>query len=281
MATAPFNINQLVPADNDFASQFPATERLYRDIVESWFLVDGNNMGRKNKLSLDHQENAPAGVANVVTVWADQSGLLQARNGTGSIFALMHPLGVVLEHSLPTLPEGFIWADGSAVTSTYPAYRAALVAAGNPYGTDGTDPLRPDHRERVAAGKGNMGGTSSPGRLDSAVTLGGSQGTKSITLSSDNMPSHTHSIGSVADHFHYEFNTSSSLGGLEESTYPTRGANWPSDAAYIIGGNATAPTLGRSSLAGGHTHSLGNTGGGVAHTNVQPTLILNFIIRAY
>lgn len=39
MATPPFNIAETIPADNGVAAQFPATERTFRDIVESWLLL--------------------------------------------------------------------------------------------------------------------------------------------------------------------------------------------------------------------------------------------------
>lgn len=267
MASPPFNINQLVPADNDIVSQFPATERTFRDIVESWFLVDGNTMGRKNKVSFDHQNTDPAGTDDVTTVWADSAGILRAKIGTGNAMALDVPLGTILEYSLTTLPEGYIWADGTAVTSAYPAYRAALIAAGNPYGSDGVNPLRPDRRERVAAGKGNMGGTSSPGRLDSATTLGGTQGAKSITLLASQIPPLTGTTSTDGAHTHNFFAVLSITGPV-----------------VLGGGQASphSPTTGTTTSNGAHSHTVTIPNASQTATPVvQPTIIMNYIIRAY
>lgn len=262
MALPPFNINQSVPGDSDIVSQYPVAERLFRDIVESWFLVDGNNMGRLNKASLDFQTNAPTGTANVTTIWANETGALNARVGTSPVLQLTVPVGTMLEYSLPALPEGYIWANGQPVTSTYPVYRAALIAAGNPYGTDGTNPLRPDRREKVGAGLGTMGGTSSPGLLDNASTLGGVQGNKSVTLTEAQIPAHTHTA-TVTDPGHNHtvasgvaFTGSSGGVGMQAATQTT------------------------STSVTGVTVTVNATGGGLGHPNVQPTIILNYIIRA-
>lgn len=269
MASPPFNINQLVPADNDIVSQFPSTERLFRDIVESWFLVDGNTMGRKNKVSFDHQNTDPAGTDDVTTVWADSAGILRAKIGTGNAMALDVPLGTILEYSLATLPEGYIWADGTAVTSAYPAYRAALIAAGNPYGSDGVNPLRPDRRERVAAGKGNMGGTSSPGRLDSATTLGATQGSKNHVLTIAQMPAHNHG---VTDPGHFHATSGIVVGHSFLNTVQGGGGGNTLPHGAVPNPNTVSQTTGIT---------INNSGGGEAHPNVQPTIIMNFIIRAY
>src|SRR5688572_13677243 len=39
MASPPFNIAETIPANSDQLSAYPAAERTFRDIVESWFLL--------------------------------------------------------------------------------------------------------------------------------------------------------------------------------------------------------------------------------------------------
>jgi len=45
MASPPFSIAETVPADDDVAANFPAAERTFRDIVESWLLIEHNTYG--------------------------------------------------------------------------------------------------------------------------------------------------------------------------------------------------------------------------------------------
>ncbi len=39
-ASAPFDPDETKPADTDVVSQYPAIERTYRDVIESWLVVD-------------------------------------------------------------------------------------------------------------------------------------------------------------------------------------------------------------------------------------------------
>ncbi len=45
MATAPFDIDDTVPADTDVVSTFPAVERTFRDIVEDWINTEHDPSG--------------------------------------------------------------------------------------------------------------------------------------------------------------------------------------------------------------------------------------------
>lgn len=156
----------------------------------------------------------------------------------------MAPTGVVLPFAGPTAPTGWLLCDGSAVSRT--TYAALFTAIGTTYGAgDGSSTFAlPDMKGRVPAGK-----EASATRLTSAgsgvdgATLGATGGAETHTLSSAQMPAHTHTVGAVIG------GRNTSTGGGEQITY-----------------------------AGSSTAS-GSAGSGNAHNNTQPTIVLNYIIK--
>lgn len=106
----------------------------------------------------------------------------------------------------------------------------------------------PDARGRVIAGLDNMGGTTasrltSSGSGITGTTLGASGGSETHTLTTAQMPAHTHNVP---------------LG------YATTG---------------TPQTIDTSGYAGANTVATSSAGSGNAHQNTQPTLVLNKIIK--
>lgn len=103
------------------------------------------------------------------------------------------PVGTALEYYGSVLPQGHLWADGSAIVAANYVELAALL---------GTNV--PDRRGRVGVGRDNMGGT-----VAGRVTVGGSGitgtsllaagGGESTTLSTAMLPSHVH--GTISQHF--------------------------------------------------------------------------------
>ena len=164
--------------------------------------------------------------------------------------------GVVLDYALPTTPSSaWLMCYGQALTTSMPLaanLRNKLIAAGSPYGVDGSsNPLLPDGRGRVFAGKDNMGGTVA-GRLTTAgaavdgLTLGAAGGQQTQTLTVAQIPSHTHRVQLDA----------------------TPGGNPTNIAA---GAAAAAAPL--------YPNLMEAIGGGQAHPNVQPTMVMNKIIK--
>lgn len=150
--------------------------------------------------------------------------------------------------------------DSSGVATTRGANAAADFAANKRLPT-------PDLRGRVAAGRDNMGGTSA-NRLGTFINggLGATGGFEGITLSTTEMPSHTHTQNA---HSHkmgfannattistYGFTSVTSTTGVQSAT----GAVRQSDSESVTATNQ-------------------NTGGGAAHNNVQPTWVTNKIIK--
>ena len=157
--------------------------------------------------------------------------------------------GVVLPFAGSTAPTGSLLCFGQAVNRTTYAALFAIIATTYGIGDGSTTFNVPDLRGRSIAGVDNMGGTAA-GRITAAgsgitgTTLGASGGTETHTLITAEMPSHTHALS---------------------DGYPgvNSGGSWQNQGGGY----------------GGPIFSIGSTGGDGAHLNVQPTLVLNYIIK--
>lgn len=171
--------------------------------------------------------------------------------------------GVLWFGDLESVPSNFIVPDGSIVNiSDYPDLFAIW---GTKYGGNGTTTFGLPNLKGKVVVMMDQNDTD-------FNTIGGTGGEKTHTLTTNEMPSHTHtqkSITNPGDHAHNTWNAFSfkhASGGVT-----TKATGEPSDGR----GN---PTQG----AGGHTHTvtLNNTGGGGSHNNLQPYIVAYYIIKA-
>lgn len=187
------------------------------------------------------------------------------------------PPACVLGFAGPTPPAGFLLPAGQSVAqATYPALCSALGATV----VAGMFTL-PDYRGRVLAGADNMGG-SAAGRLTS-YTLGTTGGEQTHTLSSTEMPAHSHPVTdpghnhTLTDPHHSHAPNgggnfiSTGVGGVPASNYPNY--NW---SQYSTTAAASTGITQAAATTGVTTNSVG---GGAAHNNVQPTAAVNWIIK--
>jgi microcystin-dependent protein len=202
---------------------------------------------------------------NKITGMGD--GLAAQDGATMANLAAYMPAGVIVPYGGTTEPTGWLFCYGQAISRT--TYATLFSAISTTYGTgDGSTTFNlPDLRGRVVAGQDDMGG-SSANRLTSPIngdTLGAAGGAESVTLARSDLPNDTVTTTSEGDHSHAYFNMTS-LG--------ISGGSGGAREVFQISATST-------STNGAHTHTIPLNGGvtQTAHANVQPTIILNYIIR--
>ena len=161
-----------------------------------------------------------------------------------------NPTGSIIAFAGITAPTGWLLCYGQAVLRT--TYADLFAVFDTIYGVgDGSTTFNiPDLRGRTIAGQDDMGSVSADrltgaggiGGIDGDV-LGSSGGAETVTLTESQIPAHEHS-----------YNYSPDTGDTNNTT-----------GIDVSGGSSAATT--------------GTTGGGAAHVNIQPTLILNYIIK--
>lgn len=177
------------------------------------------------------------------------------------------PIGGVIDYAGSSPPAGWALCFGQPLNRLVNS--ALFAAIGTSYGAgDGSTTFNvPDLRGRVSAGFDAMGGASA-NRLPEALAAG--VGARTHTLTPGQIPLHSHSgttSGMNANNPHsHDYGTV--VGG---------GGSFPGGGSFQLG---TATTQGRD-INHGHDFVTNNGNGlnGEAHNNVQPTLIMNKIIR--
>ena len=202
------------------------------------------------------------------------------------------PTGMVAPFAGAAAPEGWLPCDGREVSRT--DYAALFAAIGTAYGEgDGAATFAlPDLRGRVVAGLDGMGGTAAgrltgrSGGVDGAA-LGGAGGAESHALTEAELAEHGHGAGSYGGS---ATGTTGSGGAHTHNLSRRSGQGTQYTSTYQLTGDGTGGS-GRdaTSSAGAHTHGFsaefevtgrsGPAGGGIPHNNVQPTIVLNYIVK--
>lgn len=195
----------------------------------------------------------------------------------------------------------------------------ALVIAPHGIGDGSTTFNVPDRRGRSGVGHDKMGAASAAGRLTSVgsglngALLGAYGGAETYSLTTAQMPTHTHA-NTLTDNGHTHVNTISDPGHVHGNSL-----NDPSHAHGVSGGvygSASLPynyygnggqggpgtpigingaytgvtinnantkagvTLANASQTTGVAITNASQGNGAAHPNVQPSIVMNYIIKA-
>ena len=174
---------------------------------------------------------------------------------------IIMPTGSVLQTALTAAPTGWLLCQGQAVSRT--TYSVLFNAISTTYGIgDGSTTFNlPDLRGRVAIGAGQVTDSAS---LTQTFTLASKAGEINHTLTTAEMPSHNHT-----DSGHVHSNSlSRQLQGTDDGNYTSQTSR----------GDAGTPDTLTWNTATGYA-SIQNTGGGGAHNNLQPYIVLNYMIK--
>jgi microcystin-dependent protein len=151
------------------------------------------------------------------------------------------PIGSVIMFAGESIPTGWLVCDGSLLTSDN--YPDLYTVIGVKYGGSGANFNLPNFKGRVAAG-------ADSNDIDFNL-LGKTGGEKTHILTINEIPSHTHRTENICSYPEGVPNTHTGYGYNEIS-------------------------LNKSSYGS----DIGATGGGQAHNNLQPYLVINYIIKA-
>lgn len=186
-----------------------------------------------------------------------------------------------------TVPAGYLPCDGSEVSRT--AYAELFTAIGTTYGSGdgGTTFNVPDISGRVVIG------------VSGAHAMASTGGDETVTLQTANLPAHSHS---VPKHGHantiaaktpqlahtitqpvFKYNSPNSSGnssGTSKTTCKTTSTQTASRGTNlaVTAHAATACTMSGSVTNKAAFNSNSTSGGGSAHSNMQPYIAINYII---
>lgn len=183
------------------------------------------------------------------------------------------PVASIVQTAASSSPSGWLLCEGQAVSRT--TYASLFTTIGTVYGAgDGSTTFNiPDLRTRIPVGKNGSG---------TFATLGAKGGAETHTLAAGEIPSHTHSFSATTStNGNHGHNILSEYGASGEAYFN------PYNNRQIQPAQPGAGTrIERGSMivgSGDHNHSVsgttGSSGSGTAHNNLQPYIVLNYIIK--
>ena len=209
--------------------------------------------------------------------------------------------GIIESYSGSSVPDGYLFCNGQAVSRT--TYSDLFAVIGTTYGSgDGSTTFNlPNLNGRSIVGKDSSNFT----------TLGATGGSINTTLTTANIPSHSHTVtakGSVSSTFTGSSATTNSTGSHTHAFRMGDADGSTASGAAGVVANRSGTLLALKSFskfkthatanqsAGAHTHTVtakgtvsstftgssattSSVGSGTAFTNMQPYIVTNYIIK--
>lgn len=183
--------------------------------------------------------------------------------GTDNIqTGLLPPTGSLMPYAGSSAPTGWLLCDGSAVSQT--TYSALYAVISTTYNTSGEG--AGNFRLPNLKGKTIVGRDSADSDFD---TLAETRGTKTETLTSAQIPAHSHPVTDPGHNHSASYLKKDNSGFTSYTAIDTVTSYYSFDlpSGVTVNSNTTGITVGN------------NTGGGGSHNNIQPSIVLNYIIK--
>ncbi len=170
------------------------------------------------------------------------------------------PVGTIIQYAGDNAPSGWLMCDGSLIPES-PEYDSLKAVIDKKYGS-GSEYRLPNMQGKFALGK------------DAVRGIGVSGGEETVVLDSMQMPRHRHT---------FMMSSEGTTSGLFNSQVPL--SNPPIYRIYLNVAPGSVPTLFKQApttelnkkFLGIET--ISNEGGGLAHNNMPPYIVVNFIIK--
>lgn len=204
---------------------------------------------------------ATATTTPAITMSTSITGILKG-NGTAISAATVDvdyasalPSGIILPYGGSSAPSGWLLCDGSAVNRT--TYAALFTAISTAFGVgDGSTTFNlPNTARKTLVGAGGTGTATL------ANTVGSNGGSETHTLTTAELAVHSHGVTDPTHSHNYYLPNSDTAGA---------------GVAVGVSSDGAALTATTSSSTG---ISVNNAGSGTAHNNLQPSLVVNYIIK--
>jgi microcystin-dependent protein len=234
-----------------FASVPAQGEQWYITLVQSnWMFERKTDYQNPSLTAVSNEGDLGCVVSGEITL-TDNTGTYYNRPQTDAAIAASRFTGEVIMWLTASAPTGWLLLDGSAKSRT--TYASLFALYGTTFGVgDGSTTFNlPNMEHRVAVGYDST--------QTEFNTLGKTGGEKTHTLSTSEMPSHSHTPIVSQD------------GGVTN-----RGAAMAGTSSQLVRNDA----LSTYTLAGNiYPLVIEDTGGGTAHNNLQPYLTVNYIVK--